>query len=241
MANQKNIDKASEQIADIIDKGTSALLADLYQIKRAMTLGEFIQIVSQLDIASALKAKLKKATSVYANAHKKVLESTVGFAKVESNILTGLATLNSQLFDNSIIRVISGHIRTQIVKGVQAGLPLAQIAESVSGSSLSNAQMRTLINTALNSYSRQVTNQMMKEASDKSKYVYIGPIDEKTREECIEYASAGALTLDEIEANGWSETLVDGGGFNCRHKWEIASREGSKFHRQKEAKEKLNA
>ena len=33
MPNQKNIDKASEQIANIVDKGTSALLADLYQIK----------------------------------------------------------------------------------------------------------------------------------------------------------------------------------------------------------------
>ena len=229
MSNQRDIDKSSEQIANLVDKAKADLLADLYNIKRTMTLGEFIEIVSTMDIEGTLKKKLQKATSIYANAHRGVLESTIGFANVDGKLLTGFAKLNEQLFDSSIIRTISGNIRTQIVKGVQAGLSVSQIVDSVTNASISNAQMQTLVNTSLNTYSRQVTNQMMDIAPKTTKYVYIGAIDDRTRDECLDMASAGELTLDQIVSQFGEAVLVDGGGFNCRHKWEIASEEGTKF------------
>ena len=239
MADQDQIDKASEQIVRIVDQARADILTDLYNIKRTMTLGAFIEIVSTIDIEGTLKKKVQKATAVYANAHRNVLESTIGFAKVESNILTGLATLNEQLFDNSIIRVISGHIRTQIVKGVQAGLPVTDIIDGVINASVSNAQMQTLVNTTLNTYSRQVTNQMMANAPKNTKYVYIGPVDDRTRDECLDMASAGELTEEQIISQFGSAPLADGGGFNCRHKWEIASTEGKGFNEQKEAEKRI--
>ena len=226
---QNDIDSASEQIATLVDKAKTDLLTDLYNIKRTMTLGEFIEIVSTIDIEGTLKSKLQKATSVFANAHRGVLESTIGFANIDSRLLTEFATLNEQLFDSSIIRTISGHIRTQVVKGVQAGLSITEIVASVTDASISNAQMQTLVNTSLNTYSRQVTNQMMDIAPSNTKYVYIGPVDEKTRDECLQMASAGRLTLDQIKSQFGEAVLVDGGGFNCRHKWEIASEEGTQF------------
>ena len=226
---QNDIDSASEQIATLVDKAKTDLLTDLYNIKRTMTLGAFIEIVSTIDIEGTLKSKLQKATSVFANAHRGVLESTIGFANIDSRLLTGFATLNEQLFDSSIIRTISGHIRTQVVKGVQAGLSITEIVASVTDASISNAQMQTLVNTSLNTYSRQVTNQMMDIAPSNTKYVYIGPVDEKTRDECLQMASAGRLTLDQIKSQFGEAVLVDGGGFNCRHKWEIASEEGTTF------------
>ena len=226
---QNDIDSASEQIATLVDKAKTDLLTDLYNIKRTMTLGEFIEIVSTIDIEGTLKSKLQKATSLFANAHRGVLESTIGFANIDSKILTGFATLNEQLFDSSIIRTISGHIRTQVVKGVQAGLSITEIVASVTDASISNAQMQTLVNTSLNTYSRQVTNQMMDKAPSNTIYVYIGPVDEKTRDECLQMASAGRLTLDQIKSQFGEAVLVDGGGFNCRHKWEIASEEGTTF------------
>ena len=226
---QNDIDSASEQIATLVDKAKTDLLTDLYNIKRTMTLGEFIEIVSTIDIEGTLKSKLQKATSVFANAHRGVLESTIGFANIDSRLLTGFATLNEQLFDSSIIRTISGHIRTQVVKGVQAGLSITEIVASVTDASISNAQIQTLVNTSLNTYSRQVSNEMMKVAPKSTKYVYIGPVDEKTRDECLQMASAGRLTLDQIKSQFGEAVLVDGGGFNCRHKWEIASEEGTTF------------
>ena len=55
MADQNNIDRSSEQIANLVDKAKADLLTDLYNIKRTMTLGEFVEIVSTMDIEGTLK------------------------------------------------------------------------------------------------------------------------------------------------------------------------------------------
>ena len=94
------------------------------------------------------------------------------------------------------------------------------------------------ITDAMNNYSRSVTRQQMDEAPTELKYVYIGPVDEKTRPFCLEAAGAGPLTLDEINSLGgeWVESLSSGGGINCRHNWELASSDiKSQFHNGEEA------
>ena len=240
MADQNNIDRSSEQIANLVDKARAEIVASLHGIgKEIKDIDSFATALLGIDVEGSLKNKLQKATSIYANAHRQVLESTIGFANINPTTLATFATLNEQLFDNSIIRSISGHIRTQVIRGLQAGLTSTQIVENVISSSISNNQIRTLVNTTLNSYSRQVTNQMMNNAPDNTKYVYIGPSDEKTRSECLSMISAGRKTKKEIESLFGRDVLIDGGGFNCRHKWEIASDVGTTFHRPEEAKERL--
>ena len=243
MADQNEIDKTSEQIVKLVDKARADVLKQLYDIRRAYTLGAFTDLMLTIDLEGTLKNKLKNALSVYANAHRGVLETTIGFSEIDPKALTSLAKLNEQLFDNSIIRTISGNMRNKLVSGVQAGLTLTEITESVISSSISNAQMETLINTTLNTYSRQVTNQMMKNAPNNTKYVYVGPVDSVTRDECLDMAGAGELTLDQIISQFGEAPLVDGGGFNCRHKWEIASTEGKGFSEQSkvEGQRKANA
>ena len=102
------------------------------------------------------------------------------------------------------------------------------------------------INDAMNNMSRAVTTQMMQDAPADLKYVYIGPVDEKTRPFCLDAASQGALTEEQILALGgeYAESLVSGGGINCRHNWELASDDiQGQFHRgtqaQKIIEEKL--
>jgi len=240
MANQSDIDSAADNIANLIDKAKAELIASLYLIGEEIgDITEFANTLLSIDVEGTLKNKLQKATSIYANAHRGVLESTIGFANINPRALSTFASLNEQLFDNAIIRTISGSIRTEVIKGLQTGLSTTQILENVTNASISNSQMQTLINTTLNTYSRQVTNQMMDIAPETTKYVYIGPVDEKTRDECLQMASAGALTLEEIRSRFGDGVLLDGGGFNCRHKWEIASSEGLGFNEQEQAEKRL--
>tara|TARA_R100001594_G_scaffold15230_1_gene32076 strand:+ start:39 stop:755 length:717 start_codon:yes stop_codon:yes gene_type:complete len=227
VANQSDIDNSAELIADLVDKARTELVNDLYKLGlNTDDATAFAQSLLDLDVEGTLKKKLQKATSAYANAHRQVLESTIGFAEIEAATLTTFAQLNEQIFDNSIIRTISGNIKTEVSKGILAGLTANEILVNVASSSISNAQMQTLVNTTLNSYSRTITNQMMNVAPANTKYVYIGPVDEKTRPECLEMASADRLTESQIKSKFGASVLVDGGGFNCRHKWEIASSEG---------------
>ena len=230
MANQQAIDTSAKQIANLVDKAREELINDLYRLGvNVDDVPAFVSAILDLDVEGTLKAKLTKATSLYANAHRGVLESTVGFAEVSPQTLTSFISLNEQVFDNAIINNIASHIRNEVVKGVQAGLSANDIIQKVASSSTSNAQMQTLVNTTLNSYSRTVTNSMMDIAPKNTKYVYIGPVDSATRDECLDMVSAGALTLDQIISQFGEAPLVDGGGFNCRHKWEIASDEGIEF------------
>tara|TARA_R110002110_G_scaffold347645_1_gene557751 strand:+ start:407 stop:1354 length:948 start_codon:yes stop_codon:yes gene_type:complete len=100
------------------------------------------------------------------------------------------------------------------------------------------------INDSMNNMSRSVTTQMMKEAPPDLTYVYIGAIDEKTRPFCLDAASQGALTEAQIlELGGeYAESLVSGGGINCRHNWELASDDiQSQFHRGGEAQKIIDA
>lgn len=240
MANQSNIDANAIKIAELVDKARAELIQDLYKIGNEIDDAEvFVQAMLQLDVKGTLKSKLQNATNIYLEAHRQVLESTIGFAQVEGTVVTGLAQLNQEIFDDTLVNTIASHIRNEVVKGIQSGLTTTQIIQSVTQSSISNAQIETLVTTTLNDYSRTITNQMMDIAPANSKYVYIGPIDEKTRPECITYAAAGRLTKKEIESRGWSETLIRGGGFNCRHKWEIASSVGTSFHNKKKADKRL--
>ena len=140
---------------------------------------------------------------------------------------------NSSILDE-LIGTDATELKNLLSNGAISGMQKSQILNQVTAASSASMQ-KTLLNTRLNTFSRVATNTMMKDAPEDTKYVYIGPVDEKTRDECLEYASAGALTEAQIMENGWEASLVDGGGFNCRHKWEIASEEGKKLFEGKKA------
>jgi len=150
-------------------------------------------------------------------------------------------TLQSFLSGNisvldEIIGTDASELKNILNSATLSGMAKSEILNQVSVASSASAQ-KAILNTRLNTYSRVATNTMMKDAPSDTKYVYVGPIDEKTRPECLEYASAGALTEAEIIGNGWTASLVDGGGINCRHKWEIASDEGIKLFEGKQAQQ----
>ena len=100
MANQRDIDKSSEQIANLVDKAQQELIKSLTTLvnmkvnpftglktirKFADDVPAFVEFVMTYDVEGTLKKKLINATSVYANAHSKVVESTIGFAKIDPN------------------------------------------------------------------------------------------------------------------------------------------------------------
>ena len=204
MANQRDIDRSSEQIANLVDKARAELVSSLYLIgKEIGDVGEFAEALLTIDIEGSLKSKLQKATSVFANAHRGVLESTIGFAEIDARSLVTFAQLNEQVFDQTVINTISSHIKTEVIKGVQAGIPVRDVLDIVAQSSISESQIETLVTTSLNDYSRTVTNQMMDLAPASTKYVYIGPADEKTRDFCLTAIQAGEMTLSQIKSMGW--------------------------------------
>ena len=239
MANQTEIDKAAIAVSTIIDKAKIQVTDDIYAILSKLDNATMIEALKGLDVATILNNKVAKGLGAYTIAHRKVLESTIGFQGVNASVLTSLIELNQDILNQSVIRTTASQIKSKIASGIIAGTKPAQIVQQITNASISTAQVETLVTTSLNTYGRVITNQMMNEAPKSTKYVYIGPVDDATRDDCLDMASAGALTQDQIISQFGEAVLSDGGGFNCRHKWEIASEEGTRFHEPEAAKDKL--
>ena len=154
---------------------------------------------------------------------------------IDEQTLESFLSGNISVLDE-IIGTDASELKNILNSATISGMQSSEILNQVSVASSASGQ-RAILNTRLNTYSRVATNTMMKDAPANTKYVYIGPIDDRTRLECLEYASAGLLTEAQIIESGWAASLVDGGGINCRHKWEIASDEGIKLFEGKQAQQ----
>ena len=163
------------------------------------------------------------------------------FADVTEETLSALLVQSEQYLAGEI-SAMSNVLKQEVLSGAINGLGTKEIVDNISkkgyGASIG---MKRIVTDGLNNYSRAVTRVMMEEAPDDTKYIYIGPADEKTRDFCLSAIQAGEMTLSQIKSMGWSASLTEGGGINCRHSWEMVSSDvRSQFYRQEEAEEILN-
>ena len=89
---------------------------------------------------------------------------------------------------------------------------------------VSAKRARTIYDTAVSTYSRQV-GQIGTTGEPDELFQYVGPDDKATREFCAELIGQ-VLTREEIEEldNGQlPDVMLTGGGYNCRHQFRRVS------------------
>ena len=155
----------------------------------------------------------------------------------EETLLSFVGTNTSVL--DEIMGSDANEIKSLLSTGAISGMKDSEILGQLSKVTTSKHAAKAMMNTKLNTLSRVATNTMMKDAPADTKYVYVGPVDDRTRDDCLDMASAGALTEEQIISQFGAAPLVDGGGINCRHKWEIASEEGTRFHEPEAAQQAI--
>ena len=154
---------------------------------------------------------------------------------INEQTLESFLSGNLSILDE-IIGTDAAELKSILNSATITAMGKSEILNQVSVASSASAQ-KAILNTRLNTYSRVATNTMMKDAPSDTKYVYVGPIDDRTRDECLDMASSPPITESEIISQFGYAPLVDGGGINCRHKWEIASDEGIKLFEGKKAQQ----
>ena len=148
-----------------------------------------------------------------------------------------LIEMNEDVWE-TYLPYLSAQVQQQVALGSFTGLTTEQVVANITSAALSPAQVETLITTSLNNYSRAVTHSIMEEEPNDTLYWYIGPLDGRTRDICVRYMSADKVTQSEIlNMVDGRYSLTYGGGYNCRHKWEVAGKE-SEFTNPKEAVER---
>ena len=157
----------------------------------------------------------------------------------EETLLSFVGT-NTSVLDEILASDATG-LKNLLSTGAITGMKESEMLQMISKVTTTRHGAKAMLNTKLNTLSRIATNTMMKDAPSDTKYVYEGASDDRTRDECWDMLSYGELTEQEIISQFGAAVLVDGGGVNCRHKWEIAAALSKKVYeeRQKKAKDVL--
>lgn len=115
-----------------------------------------------------------------------------------------------------------------VLDGVLGARPVADlVADLADVADVSERQARVLYDTAVSSYSR-AASLLTSEGTDAELFLYVGPVDGKTRPFCVQHAGK-VYTRAEVDAmdngiKGYGDVLLNGGGPNCRHMMRRVSR-----------------
>jgi hypothetical protein len=212
-------DQIARQFAQALQKAQSQMVEDILDLQRTLTRDEFISLISTLDVDDYIfnQIGMQNELNQYIASYEGVLLGMEATGQVTEETLQALVRLDEATFRKQI-STMGEQIIDEAVKGIIGGKTEREIAQSMLGNVLRPDQAETLANTALNTFERNVTAQMTAFDPEDATYVYQGPIDEKTRDICLKMMASGSMTKEEIRSQ-YPGAFVDGGGFNCRHRW----------------------
>ena len=197
--------RVAELVAHMVDRGGS---------KSAI-----IEQLSNPAVIQSLKVETgwgKAADKVLGAYGRTVLGNLKAAGGVTEGMLQGLMTSSQRSFLAWSDQYFSS-VMAELTKNVLAGVSQTTLKAAVSGL-LPPHQLEALVNTSLSTYSRSVRFALAEGEPADTLYIYEGPADDRTRDECLEMMAAGELTRDEI-FDKFGNAFIDGGGYNCRHQW----------------------
>ena len=230
-------ERIAEQFAKALQKAQAQMVEDILDLQRTLTRGEFISVISTLDVDEYIfnQVGLQRDLNAYVSAYQGVLSGMEFTGAVTEETLLALVRLDEATFKKQISSM-GEQVIDEAVKGILGGKTEREIAQSMLGNVLRPDQAETLANTALNTFERNVTAEMSVNDPPNATYVYQGVVDDKTRDICLDMMAAGSLTRDEIDSQ-YPGAFIDGGGFNCRHRWAKETSVSKKLTDPKEAKD----
>ena len=242
MADQDQIIKIVEQLSSKFGIAQREVVLAINELVKGKSNAEALMIINELDFNAVMTVKASGIISGYTAGNVGTLLSKEMFAEITEETLQALLTQSEQYLAGEIT-AMSNVVKQEVVAGIMNNRTVDEILESVGKKGYgAGVGMKRVINDGMNNYSRSVTRMMMDEAPDNTKYIYIGPADEKTRDFCLSAIQAGEVTMAQIKSLGWKSSLTEGGGINCRHGWEPRSKDvRGQFYRKEEAEAILNA
>ena len=218
-------DAASKAFLIEIDRIRSEAVKLFSRLKDRLTAEQLQTLLSSPQMESLVMERLgfnKNIDKLMLN-YDKILLGTTQFAPINEFTLKALKAVKRAEWV-AVAKFEIGAIQNEIFNASITGQwnQKTIINNLMTGvqSNLSKGQINTLIDTSLSTFERNIKTSMMNEMPDDQLYIYVGPQDEKTRDICNEMLGAGPLTKAEIMAR-FPGSLNSGGGFNCRHSWEI--------------------
>ncbi len=219
------IDSAINDYLIAYDRAQDEFISDVKDMEdEGLSTEEIILAISAVSIADYWLADLgmQAAMDNLMLSFDEILDSAVFFGKITEAELLAMRSMQQ----SSILQftgTLGEDLRMGILRGQVFRNPADEIKAMISRApNLRPQYLETYINTAMSTYARTVTAVQALDVPANTKFIYIGPLDEKTRPICVKMLGEGGLTRKQIESR-YPGAFLDGGGFNCRHKWEKMS------------------
>ena len=220
MIDQRQIDNIAETIARQTEALQKEMVRDLYKLSkdtRFKSIDEFLLAIDQLDLDRIVRLKAQNIMQGYTLAHTQILTDMTLFAEITEETLRALTNFSTSSFADHL-GSMGGVFKRELIKGAISGTTETGIFQAIQQQAgLSNKQMRTMVTTGLNDYTRSVGKIMMDSAAKNKRFRYVGAIDNRTRDLCLQIWGAGEMTQSQIINQFGQSVLVEGGGYNCRH------------------------
>ena len=110
----------------------------------------------------------------------------------------------------------SSEIKKIMMRSVLGHQSEAEFAAALETGTLKASQVNSYVNQNLRSFHRTVESQMA-EANPEALYIWAGPLDDRTSDDCIAMISLGALNQSEWQSSGYGQFLNSGTHYGCRH------------------------
>ena len=163
------------------------------------------------------------------------LKSMQSFADISENVIESLIRTDLIVYQNKIQDKIDV-MRKLMIESVIGDLPVNEFENMVSSFGLTPSQAEALVDDSLRKFSRNVTREMANNAPEDNLYIWEGPIDDRTSDECLRLMALGPMTIAEFESEE-PGAFNSGTHFGCRHEPQRFTRKaqfkGEQVERQK--------
>ena len=199
MADQANIQDIVNELSDKFDIVQKEMVDAILKLVKNKSKAEAINIINELNFNNIGSLKTSTIRFAYTSSAIQILRQKKMFADISEETLQALLTQSQQYLSGEIAGM-SNAIQQEVVSGIINNKVTDDIVEAIGKKGYgAGVGMKRIVGDGLNNYSRAVGRMMMDEAPENTKYVYIGPADEKTRGFCLTLIQAGARTKKEIE------------------------------------------
>lgn len=212
------LDDLAEDMAIRTGIAYKEVVEGLDELIKGKTAEEAAIILNAINVEVLLTTKLSGVFAAFESGAIDLLSEIPMTSPLTEQALR--STLNNvmEFLSTEFIDKVAPDIRNVILDGIVGELRIDQVIENlIDIADLSPRQLRTLVNSGYSQYSNAIKKMMFDKVSSTTKFVYVGPNDNKTRPECV----------DKIEKSPASKTDVlntfgnfDNAVWNCRHSWE---------------------
>lgn len=226
----------SEQIGDILDELIDLL--DLYIAdQNAVSLGQLASLNQLNDLIelvhlAGLRAVEQDTIAAVSRVSDKIARQldiaglTAAQVTLDESALRAYVTFKVRDVTDQFAREVATTVQKAWIDSTFTGQPLKKALSDATAFAigelreLTPSQVKTHVGTTVSSIDRAITAQLESD-DDSIVYVYIGPNDPLVRKTC-QWIVGKYATKDQIARldNGQTpNTMITGGGWNCRHSW----------------------